>query len=316
MRAPGATRARSTPDVLGFLVFVVGVLVVGGLLFLGASLLLGRGETQPPAELDRSPVELPDDRPVVGDDVRALRISVAVRGYRMTEVDWLLDQFAQILDERDAEIAALPRRGASAGGRRGEARRRPRRRGRRRDPTTRSARMPELVERIDVDAPPEQVWAALTDWERQGEWMLAHRRPHGRRRRRRVCTAGWPRAPGCRCPAAGTSASLDTMVITKWEPPRLVEVQHTGRRRARARASSRSSRAASGSTFVWTERLYLPLRLPRASSAGCLVRPFALFGVRPLAAALRRGRRPLAGASDPSAKNEPVTRVSRTGARP
>jgi DivIVA domain-containing protein len=93
--------------VLGFVVFVIGVLVVGGLLFLGASVLLGRGETQPPAELDRSPVELPDDRPVIGDDVRALRMSVAVRGYRMTEVDWLLDQFAQILDERDAEIAAL-----------------------------------------------------------------------------------------------------------------------------------------------------------------------------------------------------------------
>jgi DivIVA domain-containing protein len=92
---------------LGFLLFVVGVLVVGALLFLGASLLLGRGETQPPAELDRSPVELPDDRPVTSDDVRALRMSVAFRGYRMSEVDWLLDQFALILDERDAEIAGL-----------------------------------------------------------------------------------------------------------------------------------------------------------------------------------------------------------------
>ncbi len=89
------------------LVFVLGLLVVGGLLFLGASLLLGRGETQPPADHLRSPVELPDDRDVVGDDVRALRISVALRGYRMSEVDWLLDQFAQVLDERDAEIAAL-----------------------------------------------------------------------------------------------------------------------------------------------------------------------------------------------------------------
>jgi DivIVA domain-containing protein len=93
--------------VLSFLLFVAGVLVVGGLLFLGASLLMGRGETQPPAELDRSPVELPDDRPVTGDDVRSLRISPALRGYRMTEVDWLIDQFAQILDERDAELAAL-----------------------------------------------------------------------------------------------------------------------------------------------------------------------------------------------------------------
>ena len=92
---------------LAFVAFVVGVLVVGGLLFLGASLLLGRGETQPPAELDRSPVELPDDRPVTADDVRALRISPVLRGYRMTEVDWILDQFALVLEERDAEIAAL-----------------------------------------------------------------------------------------------------------------------------------------------------------------------------------------------------------------
>src|SRR5688572_32758356 len=68
---------------------------------------MGRGETQPPADPTRSPVELPDDRPVLGDDVRALRLSPAFRGYRMTEVDWLIDQFAQILDERDAELAAL-----------------------------------------------------------------------------------------------------------------------------------------------------------------------------------------------------------------
>ena len=92
---------------LGFVAFVVGVLLVGGLLFLAASFLLGRGETQPPADLDRSPVELPDDRPVTGDDVRALRLSPAFRGYRMSEVDWLIDQFAQILDDRDAELAAL-----------------------------------------------------------------------------------------------------------------------------------------------------------------------------------------------------------------
>ena len=113
-RRHAARPGRSGPArglMLAFVVFVVGVLVVGGLLFLGASLLLGRGETQPPAELDRSPVELPDDRPVTADDVRALRISVAFRGYRMTEVDWLLDQFALILDERDAEIAALHARG-------------------------------------------------------------------------------------------------------------------------------------------------------------------------------------------------------------
>ncbi|MGY2003595.1 DivIVA domain-containing protein [Blastococcus sp. SYSU DS1024] len=92
---------------LSFVLFVVAVLLVGGALFLVASLLMGRGETQPPADPGRSPVELPDDRRVVADDVRALRISVTARGYRMVEVDWLLDQLAQTLHERDAEIAAL-----------------------------------------------------------------------------------------------------------------------------------------------------------------------------------------------------------------
>jgi len=100
--------------VFAFLMLVAGVLLVGGLLFLLGSLLLGRGETQPPAELDRSPVELPDNRPVVADDIRALRMSVAFRGYRMTEVDWLIDQLAQTLDERDKELEELRSRLAEA----------------------------------------------------------------------------------------------------------------------------------------------------------------------------------------------------------
>ncbi|RBY77082.1 DivIVA domain-containing protein [Blastococcus sp. TF02-09] len=95
---------------MDLVLFLLGVLVVAALLFLGASLLLGRGETQLPADLDRSPVELPVERPVTGDDVRALRMTVTLRGYRMTEVDWLLDQFARTLDERDAEIATLTAR--------------------------------------------------------------------------------------------------------------------------------------------------------------------------------------------------------------
>ena len=88
-------------------VFVLTVAVVGALLFLGGSVLLGRGETQPPADPDRSPLELPEDRPVTAGDVRGVRMSVTVRGYRMTEVDWLLEQLAQALEQRDAEVAAL-----------------------------------------------------------------------------------------------------------------------------------------------------------------------------------------------------------------
>ena len=96
-------------------VFVLTVAVVGGLLFLGGSVLLGRGETQPPADPDRSPLELPEDRPVSADDVRGVRMSVTVRGYRMTEVDWLLEQLARELEERDAEVATLRARLEEAG---------------------------------------------------------------------------------------------------------------------------------------------------------------------------------------------------------
>jgi DivIVA domain-containing protein len=93
--------------VLSAVVFVVTVLVVGALVFLGGSLLLGRGETQPPADADRSPLQLPEDRPVTAEDLRAVRMSVTVRGYRMTEVDWLVEQLAQTLEERDAQLAEL-----------------------------------------------------------------------------------------------------------------------------------------------------------------------------------------------------------------
>ncbi|MFW3170892.1 DivIVA domain-containing protein [Geodermatophilus sp. CPCC 206100] len=92
---------------LAAVVFVVTVLVVGGLVFLAGAVLLGRGESQPPADPDRSPVELPDDRPVTADDVRGLRLSVTARGYRMTEVDWLLEQLARTIEERDGELTAL-----------------------------------------------------------------------------------------------------------------------------------------------------------------------------------------------------------------
>ena len=194
-----------------FVVFVVGVLVVGGLLFLGASLLLGRGETQPPAELDRSPVELPDDRPVTADDVRALRISSAFRGYRMTEVDWLLDQFALVLDERDAEIAAL---------RRAPRRPDPAEPPAANDDESRTTTTTRPAERDRGGAAPCLSWSRRIDVDAHAGAGLggAHRLGSARASgcspptsapstdRRRACAAGWPRAPGCRCPEAGTSA--------------------------------------------------------------------------------------------------------------
>jgi DivIVA domain-containing protein len=87
--------------------YIIALLVVGGLLFLAASYTFGRGEEMAPVLPEGTPVELPDDRLADGDDLRALRLSVAVRGYRMDEVDWLLDRLSDQVDTRDREIARL-----------------------------------------------------------------------------------------------------------------------------------------------------------------------------------------------------------------
>ncbi len=92
---------------LTLLTYVFGLLLVGGLLFLAASFAFGRGEEMAPALPEGTPVELPDDRPAAGADLRALRLSVVLRGYRMDEVDWVLDRLAEQVDSRDREIARL-----------------------------------------------------------------------------------------------------------------------------------------------------------------------------------------------------------------
>jgi DivIVA domain-containing protein len=87
--------------------YILALLVVGGVLFLAASFTFGRGEEMAPVLPDGTPVELPDDRLARGDDLRALKLSVALRGYRMDEVDWLLDRLSEQVDSRDREIARL-----------------------------------------------------------------------------------------------------------------------------------------------------------------------------------------------------------------
>ncbi len=67
----------------------------------------GRGDGLAPADPDRPDVGLPADRPAVREDVDRLRFSVGLRGYRMDEVDDVLDRLAGDLVLRDAMIAYL-----------------------------------------------------------------------------------------------------------------------------------------------------------------------------------------------------------------
>ncbi|MFK8848908.1 DivIVA domain-containing protein [Streptomyces sp. Ac-502] len=63
----------------------------------------GLGEAAP----DRLYEPLPADRPVSRADVEAVRLPVGVRGYRMNDVDDVLDRLGAELAERDARIAEL-----------------------------------------------------------------------------------------------------------------------------------------------------------------------------------------------------------------
>ena len=66
------------------------VLAMGGVAMLAA----GWGTPMAEAEHDRAGTAVPEDRPLGPRDLRTVRFSLAFRGYRMSEVDALLDRLA------------------------------------------------------------------------------------------------------------------------------------------------------------------------------------------------------------------------------
>jgi DivIVA domain-containing protein len=70
------------------------VLAIGGV----AVVASGTGAPLARAYDDRPDVVVPADRPLTAADLRALRFSTAVRGYRASEVDALLDRLAAQLE--------------------------------------------------------------------------------------------------------------------------------------------------------------------------------------------------------------------------
>jgi DivIVA domain-containing protein len=89
-----------------FLFLVVALAVVVAAVTLA---VVGGGESAalPEAPAERLQDPLPADRPVNRADVEALRFPVAVRGYRMVDVDDALSRLSAEIAERDARIADL-----------------------------------------------------------------------------------------------------------------------------------------------------------------------------------------------------------------
>ncbi|MGH8827922.1 MAG: SRPBCC family protein [Jiangellaceae bacterium] len=130
-----------------------------------------------------------------------------------------------------------------------------------------------------VGVPARTAWRALTDWERQREWMPATRV--------RVVSPGDAGGVGGRLEAwtgLGPLGFLDTMIVTAWDPPRRCEVRHTGRMVRGQGVFAVVPIDAYRCMVVWEEHLDLPLgRLGRATWP--VVAPMARAG---LTWALRR----------------------------
>jgi DivIVA domain-containing protein len=88
------------------LIYLVVMVLVAAVVFLLSALVFGRGEELAPLPPGASPTRLPE-QDVTSDDIRHLRFQQVVRGYKMTEVDWVLDRLATEVDELRARIAEL-----------------------------------------------------------------------------------------------------------------------------------------------------------------------------------------------------------------
>lgn len=90
-----------------FLFLVVALAVVVAAVTLAVVGGGGESGALPETAPERFQDPLPPDRPVNRADVETLRFPVAVRGYRMTDVDDALGRLGAELAERDARIADL-----------------------------------------------------------------------------------------------------------------------------------------------------------------------------------------------------------------
>lgn len=78
--------------------------VIAAVMFGIAVFVFGRGEQMAPLPARTSPSELPAEN-VRGDHVRQVRFGLALRGYRMSDVDWTLERLADEIDGLRTRLA-------------------------------------------------------------------------------------------------------------------------------------------------------------------------------------------------------------------
>jgi DivIVA domain-containing protein len=88
------------------LLYLVVLLLVAVVLFGLGSVLFGRGERLPPLPRGTTATVLPASG-VTGSDIDAVKFTQTLRGYKTSEVDWVLDRLGQELDLLRGQLAAV-----------------------------------------------------------------------------------------------------------------------------------------------------------------------------------------------------------------
>ena len=82
------------------------LVLVAGLLFVIASAVFGRGEPLPPLPRATTATVLPASG-VTGADVDAIKFTQTLRGYKTSEVDWVLDRLSSEIELLRGQLSAL-----------------------------------------------------------------------------------------------------------------------------------------------------------------------------------------------------------------
>lgn len=129
----------------------------------------------------------------------------------------------------------------------------------------------ELIKlEVQVLAPAETVWAEITNWESQSEWMLGTK------------VFGSGAEVGGKISAftgIGKLGFLDTMEITAWQPPLRCDVIHTGKVVKGTGSFQVQPISETQSLFIWIEELEIPLGLIGLLGYK-LLKPFFAGGVQ------------------------------------
>lgn len=130
----------------------------------------------------------------------------------------------------------------------------------------------KISAKIAIDATQDSVFTAVTNWESQGNWVYATKvkgigdDSHRLGGKLEAFTG------------IGRFGFSDTMTITKWDPPRVCEVTHTGKV-VKGKGLFEVSVEHGSTYFTWTEYAEIPFGIV-GETAWFIIGPISKLGLQ------------------------------------